>query len=134
MVSMVITRLEYGSATLAGLPDRQFDRLQSVLNASARLVCWEHWLPFPERVSFRLAALAYRCLHGLAPSYLSDELHRVADTASRQRLRSASTAAPHIPSTKHFTLGDRVFPHAASRRQFDIISVCLYATSQNSSF
>ena len=39
VVSMVLTRLDYGSATLAGLPDRLLDRLQSVLNAAARLVC-----------------------------------------------------------------------------------------------
>ena len=26
-----------------------------------------HWLPFPERITFRLAMLAYRCQHGLAP-------------------------------------------------------------------
>jgi len=27
-----------------------------------------HWLPFPERITFRLAVLANRCQHGLAPS------------------------------------------------------------------
>jgi hypothetical protein len=133
VVSMVLARLDYESATLAGLPNQQFDRLQSVLNASARLVCSSrrydhitpllrdlHWLPFPERVTFRLAALTYRCLHGLAPSYLSDELHRVADTASRQRLRSATTTALHIPSTKHSTIGDRAFPFAAARAWNDL--------------
>lgn len=133
VVSMVLARLDYGSATLAGLPNQQFDRLQSVLNASARLVCSSrkydhitpllrdlHWLPFPERVTFRLAALTYRCLHGLAPSYLASQLHRVADTASRQRLRSATTTALHIPSTKHSTIGDRAFPFAAARAWNDL--------------
>ena len=33
-----------------------------------------HWLRVPERVTFRLRVLAYRCLHGTAPSYLSDSL------------------------------------------------------------
>jgi len=42
-----------------------------------------HWLPFPERITFRLAVLAYRCQHGLAPTYLAYELHWVADDDSR---------------------------------------------------
>ena len=33
-----------------------------------------------ERIEYRLAVLVYRCQHGLAPSYLAEELHRVADT------------------------------------------------------
>jgi len=38
VVVLVLTKLDYGSATLAGLPAVQFDRLQSVLNAAARLI------------------------------------------------------------------------------------------------
>jgi len=37
VVSMVLTRLDYGSETLAGIPSRLMDRLQSVLNEAARL-------------------------------------------------------------------------------------------------
>jgi len=35
LVALVLTKLDYGSTTLAGLPGVQLDRLQSVLNASA---------------------------------------------------------------------------------------------------
>jgi len=38
VVSLVLSRLDYGSATLVGLPAYQIDRLQSVLNAAAWLV------------------------------------------------------------------------------------------------
>ena len=38
VVSMVLTRLDYGSATLAGLPNTLLNRLQSVLHAAARLI------------------------------------------------------------------------------------------------
>jgi len=34
----VLTRLDYGSATLAGLPDSLLNSLQSVLNAAERLI------------------------------------------------------------------------------------------------
>ena len=38
VVALVLTRLDYGNATLAGLPVILLDRLQSVLNASARSI------------------------------------------------------------------------------------------------
>ena len=38
VASLVISRLDYGCAVLAGLPGHQLDRLQSVLNAAARLI------------------------------------------------------------------------------------------------
>jgi len=37
-VSLVLSRLDYGNATLVGIPMYQLKRLQSVLNAAARLV------------------------------------------------------------------------------------------------
>jgi len=38
VVSLVLSRLDYGNAALAGLPTRELSRLQSVQNASARLI------------------------------------------------------------------------------------------------
>ena len=103
------------------------DKLQSVMNAAARLICSArkydhvtsllrelHWLRVPERITFRLAVYAYRCQHGLAPSYLADDIRRVADVESRRRLRSASTAQLLVPPTEHSTIGDRAFPVAAA--------------------
>jgi len=49
-----------------------------------------HWLQSPEYIDFKLAMLVYRCLHGLAPRYLSDHIHIVADS-NRRRLRSLSS-------------------------------------------
>jgi len=45
-----------------------------------------HWLKVPERIDYKLALLVYKCLQGVAPSYLADDLCRTA----RHRLRSAS--------------------------------------------
>jgi len=46
---IVLSRLDYDNATLSGLPSNQLDRLQSVLNAAARLVFsarkYEHATP-----------------------------------------------------------------------------------------
>jgi len=128
VVSLVLSKLDYGSATLAGLPASQLNRLQSVLNAAARLVFSArkydhvtpllrelHWLRVPERIAFRLATLAYRCQHETAPRYLAAQLQRVSDMESRRRLRSASTAALVVPCAAHPTIGDRAFSIAAAR-------------------
>jgi len=40
-----------------------------------------------QRIQFQLAVLVSRCLHGLAPSYLDDDFHRLADVACGQRSR-----------------------------------------------
>ena len=127
-MSLVLTRLDYGSALLAGLPSNLLAKMQSVLNAAARLVLSArkydhvtlllqelHWLRAPERIMFRLAVLVYRCLHGLAPSYLAAELHHVSDVDSRRRLRSASSAALIVRPTLRSSIGDRSFPFAAAR-------------------
>ena len=128
LVALVLSRLDYGSATLAGLPNNQLDRLQSVLNAAARLLFsarkYEHvtqflrdlhWLLVFQRVEYKLAMLVYRCLHGLAPSYLADDLQLVADLESKQRLRSSSSDALVVPSSRLCTVGDRAFPVSAAR-------------------
>jgi len=90
IVSLVVLRLDYGNATLAGSPSYMFDKQQSLLNAAAPLIFskWRlesvtpllrylHWLRVPQRVEYKLSVLVYRCLHNLAPEYLCDELrHR----------------------------------------------------------
>ena len=127
VVSLVLTRLDYGGTTLTGLPQHLLDRLQSVQNAAARLIFTArrfdhvspllrslHWLKVPERISYRLAVLVYRCLHGSAPEYLASKLQRVSNIGTRQGLRSASTTSLVVPRTKRVTIGDRSFPVAAS--------------------
>jgi len=74
-----------------------------------------HWLKMEQRIEYKLALLAYRCLHGLAPPYLADDLQRVSDLDARRRLRSASTHGLVVPPTRLSTVGDRAFPVAAAR-------------------
>jgi hypothetical protein len=128
VAALVVSKLDYGNATLAGLPAVQLNRLQTVLNAAARLIFTArkyehitpllrelHWLRIPERITFKLATLVYRSQQGTVPQYLSEQLHRVADIESRRPLRSSSTAALVVPVTRCSTIGDRAFSVAASR-------------------
>jgi len=72
VVLLVMPRLDYCNATLAGLPASQLSRLQLILNAVARLIHRSsryeqvtpilrdlHWLRSPERIDFKLAVLTY---------------------------------------------------------------------------
>jgi len=126
MVALVLSRLEFGSTLLAGLPKQLLDRLQSVQNAAAHLVFSArrndhitpllhslHWLPVAERIAFRLAVLTYRCLHGSVPQYLTSLLQCVSDIHTRQRLRSASSSDLMVPRTIRSTIGERSFQSAA---------------------
>jgi hypothetical protein len=126
--ALVVSKVDYCNSVLAGLSIQLQDRLQSVLNAAARLVFSArrsehitpllrelHWLKVPERVKFRLCVLAYRCLHGEAPAYLAESLRRTTDADTGRRLRSADTITLVVPATRRSTLGDRAFPVASAR-------------------
>ena len=83
VVALVHSRMDYGNGVLVGLPAYLTRRLQSILNAAARLIyrlrTRDHitdaiislnWLRVPERIQYKLAVLAYKVLHGDAPRYL----------------------------------------------------------------
>ena len=82
--ALVVSKVDYCCSVLAGVSSHLLDRLQSILNAAARLVFSArrserinpllrdlHWLRVPERIQFRLCVLAFRCLNGSAPPYIS---------------------------------------------------------------
>ncbi len=79
--ALVISRLDYSNALLAGLPSNTIIPLQRIQNAAARLVFNEpkkahvtplfvslHWLPVAARIKFKTLMLAYRTTTGSAPS------------------------------------------------------------------
>ena len=115
VVALVLSRLDYANSVLTGLPAYLVKRLQSVLNASARLIYGLrrfdhvsnalmslHWLRIPERIQFKLAVLVHRVLHGNAPEYLGP-FTRLSDVPSRSSLRSASSNHLLIPPVRRST-------------------------------
>ena len=129
MSSLVLSRLDYGNGSLVGIPLCRLERLQSVIiNSSARMVFSSsrfdhitpllrqlHWLKVPERTDYKLALLVYKCLQGVAPLYLADDLCRTTDVEARHRLRSASSPSLVVRRKRLSTYGDRAFPVGASR-------------------
>jgi len=112
IVAVVPTKLDFGNATLAGIPSFQLNRLQAIMNAAARLVFLSsrdhitpllhrlQWLRGPERIAYKQAVLVHQCLRGFALAYLADDLQPVAELSGRQRLRISSTSALVVPPTR----------------------------------
>jgi hypothetical protein len=127
VVALVHARLDYGNSLLVGIPAYLTNRLQSVLNAAARLVydlkrsdhitdaliCL-HWLRASERIKYKVAVLTYKVIHGFAPRYLGT-FDRIADLPGRRRLRSAETHCLQVPPYRLSTVGSRAFPVAGAR-------------------
>jgi len=122
-----------------------------VLNAAARVVYSSrrydhvtpllrelHWLRMSQRIDYKLAVLVYRCLNGLAPSYLANDLQCVADLDARRCLRSVSTSTLVVPVMRLSTLGDREFggrgsrvEQSAGRCHFVAIAVDIQETAED---
>jgi len=126
-VALVNQRLDYWNSTLGGIPAYLMRRLQSALNATARLIFHLrrsdhvtdalvslHWLRVPERIQFKIAVLTYRILHGDAPRYLG-QFTSAADVPGRRALRSAGTNRLVVPPVRLTTVGSRASPIAAAK-------------------
>ena len=112
---------------LYDVSDGLLKKLQAVQNAAARVVTgarkFDHitpvlrdlyWLPVRQRIKYKLAMTVYKCLHGLAPTYLVDDCHAISAIAGKRHLRSADTETLFVPRTTT-TLGMRSFSVAGPR-------------------
>ncbi len=108
--ALVLSRLDYCNALLAGLPANSFKSLQLIQNTAARFIFNEpkrthvthlfinlHWLPIAARIKFKALMFAYKTPSGSAPLYL----HSVLQTYMLSRsLRSASERRITVPSQR----------------------------------
>ena len=121
--AFVTSRLDYCNSLLAGIGDGLIDQLQTVMRVAARLVLRKrkfdpisadirdrlHWLPIRSRIDFKLGLLVYKCLHGIAPPYLTEMLVLKSTVPALSRLRSTARGDLLVPRTKTKTIGPRSF-------------------------
>ena len=122
--AFVTCRIDYCNCLLANATKVWTDKLQRILNAAAccltetnkyepRLTGILHsdlqWLDVPERNKYKLCLTLYKCLHGMAPPYLSDLCISVAQIDGRRQLRSAARGQLVVPRIKLMTSGKRAF-------------------------
>ena len=123
--AFITSKLDNLNALLFGLPDYQIDKLQLVQNHAAKLILKKgkydsvtpllkmlHWLPVSARIEYKLLLLTYKCLHGLAPSYLSSLLKPYKPT---RLLRSSDQDLLEEPHFRTETYGKRSFSASAPR-------------------
>ena len=126
--ALIHGRLDYCNGVLAHLTIEKCKRLQSVLKAAAHQIFQMpgrasvtdlirsklHWLSFPERITYKLCVLSYKCLHGTAPDYLSRHLVSTSTVPGRKRLRSATAGLLVVPYVPSKTIGsNRSFAYCA---------------------
>ena len=121
--AFVTSRLDYCNGILPGVAAVHLRRLQSVLNAAAKLVVQKrkydhvtatlrddlHWLPIVQRAQYKDCLIVYKCLHQQAPEYLTQLCIPVASITGRCHLRSAAHGELDVPRTKTKTYGPRSF-------------------------
>jgi len=99
----------YGSASLRTRPTR----LQAVQNAAVRLIAGarkidhvtpllreRHWLPVKQRITFKVAVMTYKCVHGTTADYLADYIRPLSSATANLHLRSTSSCCPFVPPSK----------------------------------
>ena len=122
--ALVTSRLDYCNSLLHNIPLLQTARLQRVQNNAARLITRTskhdhitpvlkelYWLPVESRIAFKMLVMTYKCINGLAPSYLAE---LVQPRKRDGRLRQNYAPTLHQGITKK-CIGDSAFGAAAPR-------------------
>ena len=83
--ALVLSRIDYCNALFTCLSAKNTSQLRSLHNSGARVVFavghWTeaelllrtlHWLPVPQRVTFKILLYVYKALHEQAPLYITE--------------------------------------------------------------
>ena len=107
--AFVTSRLDLYNCLLYKCPNTMKNKLQRVLNYSAKLIFHgkkydsvtpllkkQHWLPVEQRIQFKILLTTFKCLNGKGPGYLTDLLiqhtpHRVLRSSGNSLLTVSRT-------------------------------------------
>ena len=115
--SIIVAKVDNCNSLLYGISAYDQDRLRKFQNSCARLIYGKrkrdhvtailqelHWLPTEARVYFKLLCQVFKCLHDIAPAYLSELIS----------IRRDDDLTLNIPRTRS-KYGDRAFSCAGPR-------------------
>jgi hypothetical protein len=124
VTALILSRLDYCNAALAGLPESTIRPLQRVQNAAARLIANTksrdhitpvlmrlHWLPIKSRIIYKLCLQMHLIHTNQRPDYMAEMVQLTAACSSRPGLRSAGHLQYRKPALKT-KFGERAFSHA----------------------
>ena len=99
--TLVFSKMFYCSSVWSNTAEKNLKKLQTVQNFAARIVTgtrkYDHitpvlkdlkWLPVKLLLYYRDAVLAYKCMNGHAPSYLSSQFSKRCDVSGLPEARS----------------------------------------------
>src|SRR6218665_324189 len=124
--AFILNRLDYCSSLCLGLPYVRLRPLDGVLRAAARLIGGVpkfnhigefmldtiHWLPVHQHILTRVSTIAWRCILGVAPAYLSELFVLSSSCPGRRSLRLASRGDYFIPRSYTAAKQNRAFSAA----------------------
>jgi len=143
--ALVLSRLDYCNAALAGLPQATLRPLQRAQNAAARLVANMgsrdhitpamkdlHWLPINQRITYKLCLMMHFIHTQQYPDYMRDLVSMTATTATRTGLRSASGLSYCKPRIRT-KFGERAFSYSGPAA-WNLLPLHLQTTTDTNTF
>ena len=130
--ALICSRIDFSNSLLYGTSTYLLDRLQSVLNSSARLILRLgkydpisaairrelHWLPIQARIRFKMNAITRNCLVGQAPEYLAELCRPINEVPARRKLRSAAQVQLLVLRFRKEHTGRRGFSISSPQLEF----------------
>ena len=121
-VALILSRIDYCNTLLAGLPEKQLRRVQSLINTTARLITgtrkFDHITPVlkklhcvkvRDRVVYKILLLIFKCRLGYGPKYIPERLIPIPEIPERRKLRSSDSTNLYVSKSKMSNIGKRGF-------------------------
>ena len=129
--ALILSRLDYGNSLLFGSNESDLNKLQSLQNWAARLVCGGrkrdsaspllkelHWLPLRQRIIYKLCVHIYKCINDTGPIYLNQCIAHY--EPGRPGLRSGSDRSLLVVQRTKNSAADKSFTVAGPKLWNDL--------------
>ena len=114
--TFIASKLDYCNSILNGLPNNTLEFLVRAQKAAGRLISNKtvfqhispvmkdlHWFPIKKGLEYKIVVLTFKCVHNLAPTYLTEFLHNRTSKGTRADNQNLLV----VPEVKKSTFGGR---------------------------